>query len=617
MKKLFYLLLLFLMACVEDQLLNRSENLETVAVSQIGSYIPPTSMSLSTESFSYNGSTYYYGVYKPQGGYTDKPILVSFHGLGWRSDGSNADEALKGAAASRALHDSTAANGVGYGAIVDAWVIIPQAKTSQGESSASQSGYAAIQDFISNSGESIDTTALIVEGMSYGGGTAKQFINRYGDEWDKIAVLDYAGTKGGVSESSVTSTKWDGHSYWYFSSSADNVVSPQNAVDFSTALSNDGEDVQLQIYHGGDVNNHSKVHLATVVASGRIWDYNDSGGTNATTYTRSTGSTTWDPKIAMTVYDPNLQHIWEWAFEKIGYTQFGAGYQVILPGATIATDITLSADSIDENTIGIVGSLSDNGNPSGSYSITGGTNASEFSISGTNLVLDNPQDYETITTLTVEVTVTNSAGSYDESFIININDVAESSGYKEVARVNFGSNSGATGWNDFASLPSGSQEWLSGALLTPSGTTTGVAIRKPDQHVINGYRPTFGGDTDGTVSPASVNKSFFRREMSSGDSLVLYLYNVNATADTLLESGKNYKIDFIIADTRTDPTNVTVYANSSSQSGNAHYTTSDEIEPITVTSQVDSSTEIRLSVDQTTNTSWYSFINGFIVYVEE
>ena len=88
-------------------------------------------------------------------------------------------------------------------------------------------------------------------------------------------------------------------------------------------------------------------------------------------------------------------------------------------------DISLSNNSIDENTTGVVGTLTSPGAfPSPTYSILGGLHQSEFSIIDALLVLDNPQDFETLSALEIEISSTNTEGSYAETFNVLINNIS-------------------------------------------------------------------------------------------------------------------------------------------------------------------------------------------------
>jgi hypothetical protein len=99
-------------------------------------------------------------------------------------------------------------------------------------------------------------------------------------------------------------------------------------------------------------------------------------------------------------------------------TLFNQGAPLVIPSG-----LALSNNSIDENTTGLVGTLSVTaGNPTPTYSITGGTDQADFSIQNTNeLHLDNSKTFPD--TLVVEVTATNSEGTDVETFNITIAEV--------------------------------------------------------------------------------------------------------------------------------------------------------------------------------------------------
>ena len=88
--------------------------------------------------------------------------------------------------------------------------------------------------------------------------------------------------------------------------------------------------------------------------------------------------------------------------------------------------IMLSVTSIDENAgLGsIVAGIIANGNPAPAFSIISDPD-NKFDVSGSNLILDGALDYETDTSHNVTIRATNSAGSHDQVFIIQVNDVVE------------------------------------------------------------------------------------------------------------------------------------------------------------------------------------------------
>jgi mRNA-degrading endonuclease HigB of HigAB toxin-antitoxin module len=98
------------------------------------------------------------------------------------------------------------------------------------------------------------------------------------------------------------------------------------------------------------------------------------------------------------------------------------------------TDITLSANSIDENVAGnsIVGSLSTTDVDAGNtftYTLvtgTGDTDNASFNISGGNLRITNSPDYETKNSYSVRIRTTDQGSlTYEKAFTITINDLNE------------------------------------------------------------------------------------------------------------------------------------------------------------------------------------------------
>ena len=149
---------------------------------------------------------------------------------------------------------------------------------------------------------------------------------------------------------------------------------------------------------------------------------NDPDPVELTTFTdRSHGGT------SAAAYNPN-SGLYDWMFGN--GNKVYAGPLPTLGGGTpdsAPTSISLSANSIAENSTGKVGDLSEDGVPTGTFTITGGADQADFSIQNTDeLHLDNAKDFETDdVTLDVTVTATNSEGNTSQAFVVNITDVAE------------------------------------------------------------------------------------------------------------------------------------------------------------------------------------------------
>lgn len=95
------------------------------------------------------------------------------------------------------------------------------------------------------------------------------------------------------------------------------------------------------------------------------------------------------------------------------------------------TDISLSATSINENVAGnsIIGTLSTTDADAGDthvYSLvsgTGDTDNSSFSISGTNLLINNSPDFETKSSYSVRIQTDDGTDTYAKAFTINVNNI--------------------------------------------------------------------------------------------------------------------------------------------------------------------------------------------------
>ncbi|MBG6205365.1 hypothetical protein IWQ49_000009 [Labrenzia sp. EL_126] len=90
------------------------------------------------------------------------------------------------------------------------------------------------------------------------------------------------------------------------------------------------------------------------------------------------------------------------------------------------TDIILSATDVDENAgLGsVVATIAADGSPASTFSIVSDPD-NKFEISGSNLILDGALDYEAKTSHNVTIRASNSEGSHDELFTIQVNDILE------------------------------------------------------------------------------------------------------------------------------------------------------------------------------------------------
>ncbi|BFM07277.1 hypothetical protein R50071_24810 [Halioxenophilus aromaticivorans] len=135
--------------------------------------------------------------------------------------------------------------------------------------------------------------------------------------------------------------------------------------------------------------------------------------------------------------DSNADNIYE---VQISVSDTSGGTSVQQVSVTVTdenetpTDLSLSADSIDENTDAsggqAIGSLSTQDPDSGetfTYTIIGGPDQARFSLDGSNLVLTTSDiDYETDPSYGVTIQATDSAGhSITRAFVINVNDLNE------------------------------------------------------------------------------------------------------------------------------------------------------------------------------------------------
>lgn len=105
---------------------------------------------------------------------------------------------------------------------------------------------------------------------------------------------------------------------------------------------------------------------------------------------------------------------------------FGSFGASTAPVGTPPTDVTLSASSILETALPntIVATISSNGDAPWLFSIVDDPD-SKFRIVGSNLVLDQPLDYETATSHNVTIRAANLGGFHDKELTISVIDVVE------------------------------------------------------------------------------------------------------------------------------------------------------------------------------------------------
>ncbi len=98
---------------------------------------------------------------------------------------------------------------------------------------------------------------------------------------------------------------------------------------------------------------------------------------------------------------------------------------------TAPTDINITSSSIDENepantVVGILGATDDGENTGTlTYSFDGGTDDANFTIDGTNLKINAIPDFETKSSYSINIKVSDGVLDYTETFAIIVNDIDE------------------------------------------------------------------------------------------------------------------------------------------------------------------------------------------------
>jgi gliding motility-associated-like protein len=134
------------------------------------------------------------------------------------------------------------------------------------------------------------------------------------------------------------------------------------------------------------------------------------------------------------------------------------------------TDISLSASTIDENviansTIGTLSSTDPDAGNTFTYTLvagTGSTDNASFTISGSSLRITNSPDFETKSSYSVRVRTTDQGAlTYEEAFVITINDLAEGVSLSTSPTLTFTSNAASITGDDIATDGEGGSQTIS------------------------------------------------------------------------------------------------------------------------------------------------------------
>ncbi|OQW55470.1 MAG: hypothetical protein A4S14_12520 [Proteobacteria bacterium SG_bin9] len=207
-------------------------------------------------------------------------------------------------------------------------------------------------------------------------------------------------------------------------------------------------------------------------------------------------------------------------------TLSNANFEVIAPPNFAPTDISLSANSIAENSANgaVVGMLSAVDPENGALTFSLADNAGgRFAVSGNTLVVAGALDFEGATSHNVTVRVTDAGGlTYDETFVVNVTDVnetptnillsgttvAENSANGTVVGALSASDPDANGASNFTLLDdaggrfgiSGGNLVVTGALNFEAAASHDVTVRVTDAGGLS-YDKTF------TVNVGNVNET--------------------------------------------------------------------------------------------------------------
>ncbi len=585
----------------------------TITITDVNeSYIAPTAFTHGTESFTGNGNisgeTVYYNVFTPDNITNSDLVFIDLAGYSFRDNASTGNVARGGATLSQMIDADTPASG-DYAHVWDCAAVLTVQSRVWTRQQYGDGAYQALADWASKNGKTVANLDVVVVGMSYGGEAANYFTNDYADQFNRIihcSVHPQEEELLPANRSALWGTDVD--VAYFLSSTGDSNPStlPDVVVDWSTGTDADGADTRLYISNGGVIGGHAGANDEWFVISGKLADY-DWSDTNPSG--NMTGNATYTPPntIAQQVYDPYDKNMVEEFYEDLNITN--TGFQVILPANVAPTNLALSNSAINENLTGFVGTLSADGFPAPTFAISGGADQTDFTLVNSNeLHLLNAKDFE-VDDITLEVQVTASNTEAPDAvltFTINILDVAEGGGgsYAKAFGANFGRTVGDAGFADFVNLSDGSAEWASGDIQG-----SGMELHKANTHIINGYYDNFGVNVAGDISPADVNRSFWRRNDPITGPLELTVRNVTGTP---LNDGDNVRVKLVIADDRGSAINCTVIVEGVTVNHNAE----DNVNALVVDVVVGADNDIDISIDQTSDASWGKFINALEVHLE-
>lgn len=263
--------------------------------------------------------------------------------------------------------------------------------------------------------------------------------------------------------------------------------------------------------------------------------------------------------------------------------QFEQQFTINITASNVApTDISLSNNSIDENTTGLIGTISADGDPAPTFAITGGADQAEFSIqNGNELHLDNAQDYESVTSLQVQITATNAAGSFAETFTVNINDVAEGGPtLLQTVQVDLagGASGYSSGWHRVSTNPTVTPANIS-SLQNSSNQASGIGFNSGPTGPWLGFA-AWGEQTGNNsgVYPDFVIQYAWGTDLDNSEALP-YFFNLNPARRYTIECFGSDGTNNGAADIPTDFTINGVTKTLITENNNQNIVTFDLVEP--------------------------------------
>ena len=377
------------------------------------------------------------------------PLIVSLHGLGYRSSGDFVSEAtLNKAANSSSLRkgdamatyiSSAEEGGIGKGLNVPAVVISPQqpGKDINGNG-VSDWNAPLIDEYIEDVKKrvNVDPNRIYLIGLSMGGGGIWKYLSNpsYGNKI--AAAVPMAATRGTELASEAGEEGYQYTNIWAFHGYSDGRgVRVKNTIDMINAIDNargntSSTSVALKasIFETGM---HGTLDDMILSSNGNPNDntllYNDKGNPEFALKDNSDlaiTNTEYNVPVENAAVDddpPGLPGVVQWLLNQT----------LVSPGASIPPSVlALSSTSIPENNLSgaTIGTFSSNGSAPLYYELIS-TDAfpdnQAFSIVTSTLKANAVYDYERKNTYTIRVRVSNDEGGFERTFTITIEDTEE------------------------------------------------------------------------------------------------------------------------------------------------------------------------------------------------